>query len=142
MSAISATMITAAMATMATVDVARITRASYPTRCLEKPSRLGASRLCWAHRCTAVFVDLNNEPSRVGAAREPAQTSRTTEDDCVRIGPGLDLETLSDLLVKEDVESLFSCPHRVDVAGHSVTSIDRPERMQSTQPAQCSGITP
>jgi hypothetical protein len=30
MSAINATMITAAIATMATVDVARITRASYP----------------------------------------------------------------------------------------------------------------
>jgi hypothetical protein len=30
MSAINATMITAAMATMATVDVARITRAYYP----------------------------------------------------------------------------------------------------------------
>jgi hypothetical protein len=37
-SAINATMTTAATATMATVDAARITRASYPAICPQKPA--------------------------------------------------------------------------------------------------------
>ena len=82
-------------------------------------ARLRPPRLGFAHRCAAVLVDLHHEATGV-LAREPPQAFRATEDDRVGVGPRLDREAFRDLLVKEGVESILPCAHRVDLARHLV----------------------
>jgi hypothetical protein len=64
-----------------------------------------ASRLCRTHRRDSIFVDFDHVASSVCAAREASEALRSSRDDRVGVGAGLDHVTLFDPLVEERVEA-------------------------------------
>ena len=74
-----------------------------------------ASRFRRTHRRDSIFVDLNDVASRVLAAREALEASRSPENDRVSVAAGLDHVALFDLLVEERVEAVPARPERIDL---------------------------
>jgi len=67
-----------------------------------------ASWFCRTHRCVSIFIDLNHVASRVSAAGESFEASRSPRNDRVRVGAPLDCVALLDHLIEEHVEPILA----------------------------------
>jgi hypothetical protein len=62
------------------------------------------------HRRSSIFIDLNNVATRIWAARETLEASRSPEDDRLGVATGLDQIALLDPLIEKRVEAVPATP--------------------------------
>jgi hypothetical protein len=127
MSTIRATITTAAIATMATVDAARITRPSFPAACLRKPRReRGLEQIRRQLQCDARGGGARPWPTRLADARvrgqlfEPVSAPCVTAEEAKNRAQAITHATTSAtrLIRRLDV-------HVIRIRSHSTTRISR-----------------